>query len=94
MVPSKAIFDAGLRIRITLMRIRIQLFPLMRIQIQLLFKVPGIFHYWSIDPPGLHFEPLKLLNSEQDPDPAFHSNADPDSASKNNEDPSGSASLL
>jgi hypothetical protein len=88
----------------------IQLFTLMRIHIQLLFKMPGIFDHWSIDalglnfePLGLHFEhprlyfePLQLLNFDFNayPDPAFHSNADPDSASKNNEAPSGSATLL
>ncbi len=38
------------RIRITLMRIRIQLFNLMRIRIQLLFKKMGIYDHWSIDP--------------------------------------------
>jgi hypothetical protein len=32
---------------------------------------------WFVDPLGLHFEPLELLNFDfnADPDPAFHSNA-------------------
>jgi hypothetical protein len=60
---------AGLRICITFLTIRIQLFTLMRIRIQLypgtllwirillLIKVMGIC---DIDPPGLHFEPPGL----------------------------------
>jgi hypothetical protein len=36
-------------------RIRIQLFTLIRIRIQLLFKVMGIYENWSINPLGLHF---------------------------------------
>jgi hypothetical protein len=82
-----------LRIRITLTRVRIQLFTLMRIRIQpftlmriririlLIIKGMGICDHWSIDHPGLRFEPpglhyerpwlcfgsLKLLNSNADP---------------------------
>jgi hypothetical protein len=41
-------------------RTRINLFTLMRIRIQLLLKVRGICDHQSIDPPGLHFEPLGL----------------------------------
>jgi hypothetical protein len=48
---------AGLRIRVTLLRIRIQLFTLMRIRILLIIKMMRICDYWSTDPPGLHFEP-------------------------------------
>jgi hypothetical protein len=44
---------------ITLMRIQIQLFTLMRIwiRIQLFINVLGIFDHWyvTVDPPGLHF---------------------------------------
>jgi hypothetical protein len=45
---------AGLRIRITLMRIRIQLFTSMRIRIRilLLIKLLGIVDHWSMNPPG------------------------------------------
>jgi hypothetical protein len=81
------------------MRIRIQLFTLMQIRIQLLFRIMGICDHWSVDPPGLHFEPSGLhcerprlyfepLNFDfnADPDPAFHSFADPDPATKNNAD--------
>jgi hypothetical protein len=80
------------------MRIRIQLFALMRIRILLLIKVIKVCDHWSIDPPGLHFEPpclhgvhgplglcfepLKLLN--------FNFKADPES--KNDADPCGSGS--
>ncbi len=53
-------FYPGLRIRITLIRIRSQLSSLMRIRIQLLFKVMGICDHRSINPPGLHFEPSGL----------------------------------
>jgi hypothetical protein len=44
------------------MRIRIQLFTLMRLRfrIQVLFKMMGIHDDWSLDPPGLHFEPSGL----------------------------------
>jgi hypothetical protein len=52
---------------------------------------------WSLDPPRLHFERLKLLNFDfnadinRDLDPSFHSNvnSDPDldPASQNNADP-------
>ncbi len=51
-------------------------------------------------PPRLHFESLKLLNSDfnVDPDPTFHFNADPDldPASLNNSDQcgTGSATLI
>ncbi len=65
---------AGFRIRITLMRIpvRIQLFTLLRILIQLftsvqfriwillLNKVMRICERWTTDPPGLHFESPRL----------------------------------
>ncbi len=59
----------GLRILITFMRIRnltsiririrFQLFTLLRMQIRilLLFKVTGICDHWLIDPIGPHFEP-------------------------------------
>jgi hypothetical protein len=85
-----------LRISISLMQIRIQLFTSMRIRIQLPFKVMEICDNWSTDPPELHFEPpglhcelLKffIFDFNADPDPAFHSNADPDPVSKNNADP-------
>jgi hypothetical protein len=59
----------GLRICITLMRIRthlftemcirIQLFNLMRIRIRILVKVMLICGHWSTDLPGLHFEPIR-----------------------------------
>jgi hypothetical protein len=65
--------------------IRIQLFTLMRIRIQLL--VMGIYNFLSIHPAGLHFEPpslhcerprlyfepLKIFNLDcnADPDPAI-----------------------
>ncbi len=76
---------SGLRVRITLMRIRI------------LIKVIRICDHWSMDPPGLHFELPSLYCErtrpstaifwaskasefllEADPDPTFHSNADTD----------------
>ncbi len=69
-------------------------FILMRIRILLLIKVMGIYDHWSIDLPGLYFEPsglhserprlyfqpLKRLNFafNADPDPVFLSNADSD----------------
>jgi hypothetical protein len=73
-------FLLGLRIRITLMRIRI---ALMRIRILILIKVMRICYFWSIGPPEICFEPLKLLNFDLNADssPAFHSNADQDLAS-------------
>ena len=63
---------AGFRGRITLMRIRIQLFTLLRIWIQLftsmrirtwillLIKVMRNCNHWNTDPPGLHFEHPRL----------------------------------
>jgi hypothetical protein len=74
-----------LRIRITLMQIRIQFFTKMR-----------ICNHWPTDPQGLHSEPprlhfeslkLRIFHSKMDPDPAFHSNADPDPASFVNANP-------
>jgi hypothetical protein len=52
--------EAGLSIRITLMRIRIriQVFTLMRIL--LLIKVMEICDHWSVNPTGLHFDPPVL----------------------------------
>jgi hypothetical protein len=70
------------------MRIRIQLFTLMRIRILLLIKVMGICYIWAVDPLGLYCELLHFdLNA--DSDPAFHSNANtyPDPPSKNNAGP-------
>ncbi len=94
---------AGSRIRITLLRIPIQLFISMRIRILLLIKVMRICDHWPTDPPSsilsvngplwLHIEPQNLLiffYLNADPGPAFHSTPDPDSASINNADPSGS----
>jgi hypothetical protein len=90
----------GLRIRITLMRILIQLFNLMRnrIRIMLLIKKMLICDHRpkgpfgpprqmlnAHGPPRLHFEPLKLLN--------FDFNADPDPAFKNNADPDPTATV-
>jgi hypothetical protein len=73
------------------MRIRIRLFTFIWIQILLLIKVMQIGNHWSTDPPGLHFEPLKLLNvyfnADSDSVPAFYLNADPDPASQDNADP-------
>ncbi len=53
---------SGFLIRITFMRIRIQLFTSIRIQIQilLLIKVMQICDHWTPDPPELHFEPPRL----------------------------------
>jgi hypothetical protein len=51
-----------------------------------------ICDHWSVDPPGPHFEPLKLrkfaFNAEPS-DPAFHYyvDPDPDLAFQNNADP-------
>jgi hypothetical protein len=65
-------WQAGLRIRITSMRIRLQPFTFMRIRIQLfiliriririllLIIVIEIYGHWSIDLPGLHFKPPGL----------------------------------
>jgi hypothetical protein len=60
----------------------------------------GICDQWSIDPPGLHFEPPDLLVSVlgsprkllnfgfiADSDPNFNADPDPDTTSKNNADP-------
>jgi hypothetical protein len=85
------------------MRILLQLFTLMRLWIQLIFKMLGICDHWSIDPPGLYFEPsgfhcelyfelyFEPINFDfnADPHPTVHSNVhpDPDPASKNNADP-------
>jgi hypothetical protein len=55
-----SIIASRLRIRITLMRIQIQHFPLMRIRILLLIKVMRSSDHWSTGPPGLNFEPLGL----------------------------------
>ncbi len=52
----------------TVMWIRVQLFTLMEVQIRILIKVIGICDYWTIDPPGLQFEPsgvTDLLNQTQ-----------------------------
>ncbi len=85
------------------MRIRIQLFTLIRIRILVIIKVMGICDNWAIDPPGLHCAPMSLhcefLNFDliADPDTALHSNADtdpdPDTASKNNADPDSQPSI-
>ncbi len=55
--------SARLRIRITLLRIRIQLFVSMRIRIQLFISMriqililPLICDHWFIDPPALYWE--------------------------------------
>jgi hypothetical protein len=72
----------------------------MRIRILIVFKVMWICEQKSVDPPGLHFEPPKLLffyfnaDNKPDPDPAFHFNADPDPASKINADPDQQPLLL
>jgi hypothetical protein len=60
-LPRKG-FNAGLWIRITFMRIRIQIFLLMwiRIRILLLIKEMGVCDFWSIDPPRLHLKPSGL----------------------------------
>jgi hypothetical protein len=72
---------SGLRIRITHLWIRIQLFTQMQIRILLLIKViKKISDHWSIDPPELHFEP-QGFNADTVSDPDFHSNANPDPAS-------------
>ncbi len=51
----------------------------------------GICDHWSTNPPGLLFEPLKLLNFPliADPGPGVHSNANayPNPASENGTDP-------
>jgi hypothetical protein len=54
-------FLPELRIRITLMRIRIQLFTVMRIRMEMM----GICENWSIDSPGLHFDPQSLHSRER-----------------------------
>jgi hypothetical protein len=66
------------------MRIRI-LIKVMRIidPPGLYFKPPSPY----CERPRLHFEPLKLLNFDFNPAPAFRPNADPDPASKINSDP-------
>jgi hypothetical protein len=70
------LFSSGVRIRITLMRTRIQLFTLMRTRIyRLHFEPPG----FRCEHSPLCGEPLMLLN--------FEFNADPDPASKTNPDP-------
>ncbi len=53
---------------------------LILIRTLLLLKVMQICDHWYEDPPGLHIEPLNLLNVEfnANPNPAFPSNADPD----------------
>ncbi len=48
-----------LRIRITLMRIRIPVFTLLRIRILLLIKVMRICDHWSTDPLRPRFDTLK-----------------------------------
>jgi hypothetical protein len=67
------------------MRIRIQLFTLLRIRILRLFIVMQICNYWGSilslqasivsvhGPPRLHFESLKLLHFEPDRDPTSSS---------------------
>jgi hypothetical protein len=67
--------------------IRIQLFTLTRIRIPLIINGMGIFDHWSLDPPGLYFEPPGLHCERSWPStappfeppklPRFHFNADP-----------------
>jgi len=60
MVSSKAIFDAGLRIRITLMSIDLQLFTLIYLNADPdldPFRSAGNLRPLAKDTPGLHFEP-------------------------------------
>jgi hypothetical protein len=47
---------AGLRIRITLLLIRIHLFTIMRTRILLLIRVMTICDHWSMDPLGLQIQ--------------------------------------
>ncbi len=86
-------------VRVTLMRIRIQLFTsiririrliiLMRIRIVLLIKVIRICDHWSRDSSRLHCERPQLLNFNLDahPDPAVDFDADPAFHSHANADP-------
>jgi hypothetical protein len=86
---------SGLRIRVTLLRIRIRLLTLMWIRILLIIKVMATCYHWSTDSilsrhasnerQWLQYEPLKLMKFDfnADQDPASHSNADPDPASHN-----------
>jgi hypothetical protein len=79
------------------MRIRIQLFNLVRIWILLIIIVTRKSATTGLqtirgsifEPLRLYFELLKLLNFDfsADPDPAFRSNKDPDPAFKNSADP-------
>ncbi len=72
------VFYAVLRIRaslsceigkkISLLRIRIRFFTLLRVRIPLLFKVMRICVRWSKDPLGSILDPLKLLNFDLNAD--------------------------
>ncbi len=57
---SGSLPKARLRIRITLMQIRIQLFTLIRTWILLVIKVMRICDHWSAEPPRLDLEPSHL----------------------------------
>jgi hypothetical protein len=100
--------EARFPIRITLVRIRIQVFILMRIL--LLVSVMRICdQQWSIDPQGSFLSlqasfvgvlgfPLLFFDSNGEPDPysACNANAapDPDPVSKNNADPDPQSCLV
>ncbi len=77
-------FNADTDSAYTFMRIQIQLFTLMCIRVQLLFRSDGIYDRWTIDPLILNFEPPGL-HCERRPSTAlfwasqaFDFNADPD----------------
>jgi hypothetical protein len=61
-------------------RNRIRLFTLMRIRILILITVLQTYDHCYTDPPGPHFETLKLpkFDFNADPSPVFQFNADPD----------------
>ncbi len=70
---------AFLRLLITLMRMRIRIFPSMRIRTRILLRIKlmQICDHWHTDSQRLNFE----YDFAEDPAPPFHFNADPDPAS-------------
>jgi hypothetical protein len=70
---------AMLRIRITLMRIRIQLVTLMRILIRILASKCGLKIIKSAQIALIPYILACHLQIDADPDPAYHFDADPES---------------
>jgi hypothetical protein len=96
-VATLMLFLAVLRIRITLMRIRILPFTLMRIRIlsfnwmririRIRILPPTFSQTWTLHCFKMSLKGLPPCHFDVDPDPAFHFDANRDPASQNDADP-------